>query len=221
MTDPYNEAVHEVLPPDDNMRIGVVTRVANGLLVNVQGADVAAGHLGSYGPVLGDNVALLRQDETWLVLGSTRGTAGPGVGSGFIFARAIGTQPVASGVAANATYDTTLFNPFGISVPAGVFTVPADWDGIYDLSGSCRYTANVTGFRLLSINVNGAGICEARFDANTTVGNPTGMNVSTPYPLHAGDTVSLGLFQNSGAGLTVGGPGPDQTIFSALYRGSL
>lgn len=217
---PLPAAISTTNAPDNALRFGVVTGV-NPLTINVQGGTFEPGHASGYAPVQGDNVAVLRQDDTWFVLGGSKSSTGPGVGSGFIFARTAGTQPVANGSSVNATYDTTLYNPALISVPAGIFTVPTGWDGVYDLSGSCRYSANATGFRLLAITVNGTGICEARFDANTTGGNPTGMNASTPYPLRAGDTVNLGLFQNSGGPLTVGGPGPDQTIFSALWRASL
>lgn len=220
MGDPYNEAVTDILPPDDNMRIGVVSTVTP-LAVNVQGADVLAGHLGSYGPIAGDNVALLRQDQSWLCLGSTRSGTQPGVGSGFIFSRERSTQAVATGgVGTIATYDTNTFNPHGIVLAAGVWRVPIGWDGLWDLSAYLRFSANAAGFRLTSIEVNGVGIVESRFDANTTVGNPTSQNNSLPWVLVAGDTVQVRAFQNSGVGLTIGGVGADHSVFSALYRGT-
>ena len=220
MGDVYNEAVTDILPPDDNMRIGFVTSV-DPLTVNVQGAPVLPGHLSSYGAVVGDVVALVRQDQTWLCLGSTRSGIQPGNGTGVIQARAVNIQNIETGGAGElADYDTSIFDPFNLGMPGDIFTVPAGWDGIWDLAASCRFSANATGFRLLSININGVGLVESRVNANSTGGNPTSLNVSMPWPLAAGDQVSVVLFQNSGVTLTVGGPGADRTIFAALFRGS-
>lgn len=64
------EAVDEVLPPDNELVTGVVTAVSP-LTVLIRGAGVTGslGVLGSYVPAVGDNVQVLRQDATWLVLG--------------------------------------------------------------------------------------------------------------------------------------------------------
>lgn len=62
------EAIANSLPPDNRLRIGVISSVSPAR-VNVQGTDVFAGVLSSYTPVLGDTVAVLRQDQTWLILG--------------------------------------------------------------------------------------------------------------------------------------------------------
>jgi hypothetical protein len=64
------EAITDALPPDDNLRMGVVATV-HPLTVNVQGTPVPAGALSSYTPIVGDPVALFRQDSTWLCLGRT------------------------------------------------------------------------------------------------------------------------------------------------------
>lgn len=64
------EAITEALPPDDRMRIGtVLTRFPT--TVDVQGTAVAASPLASYLPIVGDTVAMIRQDATWLILGRT------------------------------------------------------------------------------------------------------------------------------------------------------
>lgn len=220
MGDVYNDAVTDILPPDDNMRIGIVTAV-DPLTVSVQGSPILPGHLSSYGPVVGDIVALLRQDQSWLVLGSTRSGIQPGNGTGIIQTRQVNIQNVPSGGAGVlADYDTSIFDPFNLGMPGDVFTVPAGWGGMWDLAASCRFSANATGFRLLSININGVGLVESRVNANSTGGNPTSLNVSMPWPLVPGDQVSLGLFQNSGVNLTVGGTGADRTIAAFLFRGS-
>ena len=71
MTDPLAATITAQQPLDNGMRIGIVAAVSPDVIVTVGGAEVAAGKLGSYQPALGDNVALIRQDSTWLVLGST------------------------------------------------------------------------------------------------------------------------------------------------------
>lgn len=63
------QAVAAALPPDNEMVFGIVT-AANPLTVSVRGALQNPGTLGSYLPAVGDTVALLRQDATWLCLGS-------------------------------------------------------------------------------------------------------------------------------------------------------
>lgn len=63
------DAITDVLPPDNMVRMGVVT-ATNPLTVSMQGGLVKSpGRLGSYGPMVGDNVVLLRQDASWLVAG--------------------------------------------------------------------------------------------------------------------------------------------------------
>ena len=53
------------MPPDNRLRIGIVT----GTAPTVQGTVINAGVLSSYTPAVGDNVAVLRGQSSWLVLG--------------------------------------------------------------------------------------------------------------------------------------------------------
>lgn len=69
------EAVADAMPPDNELAIGIVTAV-NPLTVTVRGAAQNPGTLGSYTPGTGDPVVLLRQDATWLCLGSSVSGAG-------------------------------------------------------------------------------------------------------------------------------------------------
>lgn len=62
------EAISEAMPPDDNLRIGIVLTV-HPLTVDIEGNATPVGALSSYTPIVGDPVALLRQDSTWLCLG--------------------------------------------------------------------------------------------------------------------------------------------------------
>lgn len=72
MSDDISQAVSDTLPPDDELVSATVAAV-DPLALNIRGALVSEslGVLGSYVPVLGDVVSVLRQDATWLVLGST------------------------------------------------------------------------------------------------------------------------------------------------------
>ena len=59
------------------VRTGIIQEVnttATTLLVTVGNATVEAGFLEPYVPVVGDLVAVIRQDSTWLVLGPFNGT---------------------------------------------------------------------------------------------------------------------------------------------------
>lgn len=71
MSETLAGAVEDALPPDNEMVGGVVTAISP-LRVLVRGADVNnPGTLGSYIPSVGDPVQMLRQDSTWLCLGSS------------------------------------------------------------------------------------------------------------------------------------------------------
>lgn len=75
----FPDAITEALPPDDRMRIGIVTQSAP-LAVDVQGASVMApGVLNFAHFSVGDTVALLRQDQSWLVLGSIAPSSSSGI----------------------------------------------------------------------------------------------------------------------------------------------
>ena len=72
----FPEAVQEKMPSDNELQTGIVTGITP-LVVNVRGGNITPGFLGSYSPVLGDNVQVLRERDTQLVLGISRdGTTG-------------------------------------------------------------------------------------------------------------------------------------------------
>lgn len=70
MTMPFPATIADTRPSDNGLRIGVVAQ-SSPLQVNVQGGLVEnPGVLGGEQFAVGTTVALLRQDQTWLVLGS-------------------------------------------------------------------------------------------------------------------------------------------------------
>lgn len=69
MADNLSRAIADSLPPDNGMRVGIVQSI-NPLVVTIQGAPVTlVGQLTASASV-GDPVALIRQDQSWLVLGA-------------------------------------------------------------------------------------------------------------------------------------------------------
>ena len=73
MTDPFQPlplAITSQNPPDNNVRIGTVDQVSP-LIVNVQGGQVVSPGVANWANfTAGDVVALIRQDQSWLVLGT-------------------------------------------------------------------------------------------------------------------------------------------------------
>jgi len=63
--------------PSD-LRTGVVSAVTSrGIEVQVAGGVIAAAHLDSYGPAVGDSVALMKAQDSWLALGRVVGSGTP------------------------------------------------------------------------------------------------------------------------------------------------
>jgi len=101
------EAIQDVLPPDDRMRVGIIDSVAP-VTVNVQGTSLPGHAVGSYTPVVGDNVAVLRQDQTWLILGKT--SSADNTATGPVFQS--GSVIVVVVAATSATAVVTFARPF-------------------------------------------------------------------------------------------------------------
>lgn len=101
---------------------------------------------------------------------------------------------------------TAIRDPFGIANAAGVLTMPSGFDGLWDVDVhvSWSLTASVTGFRLLSCAYNGATFFEDRRACNPTGNNLTSNALNQPMELNGTDTLSHGVFQNSGGTLTIG-----------------
>lgn len=62
------QAVTDAMPPDNGIRVGKVDSLGP-FRVNLAGGLIPAGILNSYVPAVGDQVALIRQDQTWLAIG--------------------------------------------------------------------------------------------------------------------------------------------------------
>lgn len=130
------EAIQNAMPPDDNMRIGVVLRRFP-TTVDIQGEAVPCGALASYTPIVGDVVLLLRQDSTWCILGRTTAPA-----TGLSPQMQAGVATVTVTAAASATLAVVFATPFR-AIPA----VSTNIDhGVGTSSGWGSRALNITRF---------------------------------------------------------------------------
>lgn len=98
----------------------------------------------------------------------------------------------------------------------GTFTIPAEWAGKWEFFAGAQYASNVTGVRVLQIQLNGGGVADMRVGA-------IGTNVLTcatgPINVVAGDTVRVVGQQTSGGNLNVADT--DLTFFGGRYVGNV
>ncbi|MEV0151581.1 MULTISPECIES: hypothetical protein [unclassified Nonomuraea] len=81
-------------------------------------------------------------------------------------------------------------------------TIPANRGGKYLISAAIAFTANGTGTRTVLVNVSGnTRVRQSAAAAGS--GNPTRVSVSTIQTCASGDTITIGVFQDSGASLNV------------------
>lgn len=155
------------------------------------------------------------------------GARGPLPAAGSLSAYFAVTSPVnvASGGGGITIPWTAIRDPFGIANAAGVLTMPKGYDGLWDVDVYLWWpiTASVTGFRLLSCTVNGTTMLEDRRAANPTGNNITTNALNQPLELNATDTLSHGVFQNSGGTLTIGSATENQARVRLVmqYRGPI
>lgn len=130
--------------PSD-LRTGIVSAVsARGIDVTIAAGTVTAAHLDSYAPAVGDTVALMKTQDSWLAMGRVVGSgtptdftaSGSGVGPSILAAmRTSGTSALVSSTGASVfvpKYTLTYFHPVGHEVLIMAFfswisTNAADW----------------------------------------------------------------------------------------------
>lgn len=130
--------------PSD-LRTGTVTAVtARGIMVAVAGGEINAAHLDSYAPAVGDSVALMKTQDSWLAMGRIVGSGTPtdytvpGSAAGLSLLdgmRTLGTSTLASSTGSSVTvpkYSLTFYHPPNHQVLIVAFfgwlgTVANDW----------------------------------------------------------------------------------------------
>lgn len=106
-----------------DLRMGVVTAVTTrGITVDVGAQTISASHLDSYAPAVGDPVALMKVQDSWLAMGRVVGpgnvsdfsNVGPSIGPSFIGGGMVTTSLSASTSAGPVSipgYDITFYLP--------------------------------------------------------------------------------------------------------------
>lgn len=84
-------------------------------------------------------------------------------------------------------------------------TIPTGKGGLYLVGTSIEFDTNATGYRALYFDKNGS--TQVRHTSNAVSGNPTRLTGVTVMNCAAGDTISIGVFQNSGGSLNINAAG--------------
>lgn len=118
------------------------------------------------------------------------------------------------------TFNTDLYdvqNMHGTVTDTTKLVAPRD--GIYQIFGAIEYAANTTGARYALITVNGTTDIALDSKNAFTGGLTTTCNVSTCYPLLAGQYVELVAIQTSGGALNVLNDAALSPVFGMMYVG--
>lgn len=221
MTSPgFAQAVTAAMPPDNGVRVGEVLSV-NPLRIDLAGGIISAGILGSYSPVVGDFVSLVRQDGTWLAVGATGDASARG---GSILTAAKRTN-------AGVTNSTALTPDEELVLPVGV-------DAIYAMTGHLIFTATTVAD--IKWDLANPAECEWEaivwtFQASLALGsqgNDTRMGINTSFAVPGNGTTyssQRAICSLEGVLITGGTPGNLVVRFAqntlenstiTLYRGS-
>jgi hypothetical protein len=171
----FPEAIVSQMPPDDELVIGTVTS-GNPLTVNVRGGSVQPGRLSTTGLTVGDPVALIRQDATWLALGKM--IAGTATGLSLTSLQMSTQGPGALGlVAAEADVPGTTITFTTTAPNALVFAI---WFGDYEAIAANTATG-VTMLRLDGVTLSSPA-ATWRVDAINSRGTTGNADLRTVTP---------------------------------------
>jgi hypothetical protein len=81
-------------------------------------------------------------------------------------------------------------------------TIPSGWGGLYLITTSIEFAPAATGYRGVQINTGGSTRVRQTV-ASVGSGPATRVSLATVWNLAAGDTVTVGLFQDSGGALNI------------------
>lgn len=125
-----------------------------------------------------------------------------------------------SGTAQALTFDSERFDRLAMhstSSNTSRITIPTGWGGIYQIGASVAFTANATGYRQISIKVNGS--TDIVFQNAPTTGSAINHRLSaqTIYYLNAGDYIEVYANQTSGGALNILAQGNHTPEFYAQW----
>lgn len=114
-----------------------------------------------------------------------------------------GAQSIPDATRTAVTWPDLVVDRGDISLDVALDTFTINTDGKYLIGGSVAWATNVTGRRLIDIQINGASAGSSNTQAAQT-GNHSNFFGGRAWDLVAGDTVQIDVEQNSGAALNVG-----------------
>jgi hypothetical protein len=113
------------------------------------------------------------------------------------------SQTTTTGVNLTLAYDTAIDNNFGYwsSGTNTRLTVPTGYAGVHLVTLSVRWNANATGYRLITVRLNGATPLAINIDDAS--GSEAASTIAFPYRFAAGDYIDSYVRQTSGGNLNV------------------
>lgn len=114
------------------------------------------------------------------------------------------TQSVGSGsTGILVSWNVESYDVGGMTTGTGVTmaTIPANRGGKYLIGATVQFATNATGYRQVLIEVSGN--TRVRQTNAAVSGNPTRVSISSVQQCASGDSISIGVFQNSGAALNI------------------
>lgn len=140
-------AIQQVMPSDNDLRMGIVSSISP-LKVDFQGQDIICGKLASYVPVVGDTVAVMRQDATWLALGTTSQTVGKQLSQDY-YVQSTAILPLTTTIT-DVPNCTVSF-----SIGSGNATIVVQWTCDFESTGTTS-TVGVSSLWLDGTQISGA-----------------------------------------------------------------
>lgn len=202
-------AAATALPPSTNLRTGIVEGVSGSTCtVNISGSVLQLPFLSSYIPLVGDNVNVLRTQNTWLVIGQSAPQLS------FCRVRQTAAQSLGNGAAVPISFNVLDTPDFGMW--DGATQIIARRSAWYAVGGNISFAANATGIRTTATAINGASSLGGGTDMLvTSTGASARLAItSTILFLNAGDALTLLGFQNSGGALNTAVSGSEQSTLS-------
>lgn len=126
---------------------------------------------------------------------------------------------ISDSTATALTFDTENYDYDAMhSTSSNTDRITANTAGVYSITGCVRFASNATGYRQVTIQLNGAtNLALQIIDAVAT--QITYLEVTTHYRLAATDYVRLVVFQTSGGSLNVAADGVASPSFMAWRIG--
>lgn len=112
-------------------------------------------------------------------------------------------QSIANNTATVVQFPSERWDNFGmhdVSTNNSRITIPTGGAGLYLIHSAVSFSANATGIRRISLNLNGSTVIARQHIAGFT-SHPTFLSATAFYRLVAGDYVETEVFQDSGGAL--------------------